>query len=147
MVFEALAAVGLAGNIVQFVDFSCKLFGTAASVYHSHVGSSKDNQNLEDITGHLHELCMNLAGTGVNSQRPSSALDTLAEGCKATAEELLLALEKVKAKKPQSRSDSIKAALRTVWKEKQINSMETRLNSYRTELILQLQVLHWYVNQ
>jgi hypothetical protein len=29
---EALAAVGLAGNIVQFIDFSCKLFEQTTAI-------------------------------------------------------------------------------------------------------------------
>jgi hypothetical protein len=143
MVLETLAAVGLAGNVIQFVDFSCKLFDTATSVYHSQAGSSKDSQNLEDITQQLQRICRDLHRAGQNDLRPVSTMDKLAKDCEAAAKDLLVALERVKAKNPQSKRSSLKAALATIWNERQISAMEKRLDSYRSQLILELQILYW----
>jgi hypothetical protein len=147
MVLEALAAVGLAGTVIQFVDFSCKLFDTATSVYHSQAGSSRDSQNLEDITRQLQCICGDLTHAGHNGRHPVSTMGQLANDCESAANDLLAALERVKAKNPQSKRSSLKAALATTWNERQISAMEKRLNSYHSQLILQLQMLHWYAGQ
>ncbi|KAF2029051.1 hypothetical protein EK21DRAFT_113275 [Setomelanomma holmii] len=55
--------------------------------------------------------------------------------------EILAALESVKVKGPASKWKIIRAAIATVWKESQITAMQRRLDSYRLQLILQLQVM------
>ena len=40
MVLDPLTAIGLAGNIVQFVDFSSKIVGKANKIYESVDGAS-----------------------------------------------------------------------------------------------------------
>jgi hypothetical protein len=61
--------------------------------------------------------------------------------CQRAAEELLLALAKLVPKKDQSRWSSFQAALRTVWKQEEIDRMNTQLNGFRMELILRLQIM------
>lgn len=53
---EALAAIGLAGNIVQFIDFTCKLLDQATSIYLSHTGSLGTDRDIETIARSLQEL-------------------------------------------------------------------------------------------
>lgn len=152
MVLEALTAIGLAGNITQFIDFTSKLFDTATKIYLSHEGSARDSRNLEDITQNLQHICADLSkssqdvqGRGLVTQTIRAPLAKLATDCEAAAHELLSVLNHLRVKKPGSKWSSFKAALATIWKERQVNAMEKRLEAYRSHLIFELQILHRYV--
>ena len=49
---DPVAALGLAGNIVQFVGFSCRVLQDTKSLYKSTTGASAENDVLEVIGGH-----------------------------------------------------------------------------------------------
>lgn len=51
---DPFTALSLAGNIVQFVDFSSKLVNEASEIYRS--GSTKANDELETVTNDLIDL-------------------------------------------------------------------------------------------
>ena len=148
MVVEALAAVGLAGNVAQFVEFSCKLFDQATTIYHSSTGSTQGAKDLETLTQQLRTLCANLAHANNSFQHPGptrqpnpDSLRKLAENCEAAANELLSELSNLKAKDPNSKWSSFRAALAISWKEKRIDALQKKLDSYRSQLIVHLQVL------
>src|ERR1700733_9943070 len=94
MAIETLAAIGLAGNIVQFVDFSCKTYYSAKEIYNSASGASQKTQNLLLITRDLKAICERLQGHGSGrSTLPSDSLSGLAFECQKAGMELLTALE------------------------------------------------------
>lgn len=146
---EALAAVGLAGNIVQFIDFSCQLFDRTQAICRSKNGASQGMQDLETITESLQNLSDGLQksldrgnrGGNTATRRDENALDTLAKGCQDVATELISVLQGVKAKETGSTWSSFRASLASMRKEKQINAIEKLLDTYRSQLIIQLQVL------
>ncbi len=53
---DPIAAIGLAANIVQFVDFSWKLLSETRDLYDSSTGVSADNDLLETISKDLINL-------------------------------------------------------------------------------------------
>ena len=57
---EALAAIGLVGNIVQFVDFSGRLIAESIELYHSYDGALAENVDIETATKHLAVLIKKL---------------------------------------------------------------------------------------
>lgn len=141
---EALAAVGLAGNVVQFVDFSCKLFDQASSIYQSLDGATQGNRDLESITQNLHDMSAKLYQNipkSAATQKKDDPLVTLAKECENVANELLAVLQSLKAKKVDSQWSSFRAALRSVWKEQRVQALEKKLGMYRSQIIFQLQVL------
>ena len=140
---EALAAVGLAGNIVQFIDFSCKLFEQSTSIYRSRAGTATGAQSLESVTDDLQSLTTNLTkGVQHNgAQNSQTALHKLAKECEDAATEMLSTLHGLQAKQPGSKWSSFRAALLTTWKQPSIDSMERKLDSYRSQLIIHLQFL------
>jgi hypothetical protein len=150
MVLEALAAVGLAGNIAQFVDFTCQLFNTTIAIHRSYAGSSKNVQGVETITQELAQWCGNISSFRIThsqllaSSNQHQSLVSLAADCEAAAIKLLSAVHKLKAKDRRSKWDSFKVALNSIWKESQIKDMENGLNSYRLQLVLELSLLQRY---
>ena len=58
---EALAALGLASNIIQIVDFGARLLSKSREIHHSADGSLDENNILEDVTSNLAELSFELS--------------------------------------------------------------------------------------
>lgn len=147
MVLEALAAVALAGNIVQFVGFVCQVFETAASIDRSQLGTSQKVYDVESVTEALQEWCRRFATPQISQsqqrilqQHPS--LLQLAHDCQTTANNLLLVTKKLKARSPHSKWSSFRAAIITKWNEKDIKDMEKRLEKYRQQIALEIAMLH-----
>lgn len=149
MVIEALAAVGLAGNIVQFIDFAYNLLNATTAVHHSCAGASPRARDIESITKELQEWCAKIASRR-NSQgqllpsHDNKSLVTLVAGCEDAAIELISALQDLKAKKVSSRWSCFRAALAATWKAGQINDMEKKLEIYRQQIIMELSFMQRY---
>jgi hypothetical protein len=144
MVLEAFAAIGLAGNIVQFVDYSCKLFSQSREIYNSTSGSSKDTESTIAITRNLRDLAGKLSS--VNHQTTlrhsnDGSLKMLSQLCEGEAENLLAGLQGLQAQDPKSKWSSFKVGLATIWKQEKIQAMEQRLDYLRSQLILHLEVM------
>lgn len=133
---EALAAVSLAGNILQFVDFSGKVISSSKQLYRSADGSLVENSDSEKITKDLKALSKVIQQSG--SSDP--VLGELCIGCIAISEQLLHALEKLQVKGKHSRSQSLRKALKNLWGKQAVRSLEARISGYREQLILHLSV-------
>ncbi|KAH6611857.1 hypothetical protein C7974DRAFT_85822 [Boeremia exigua] len=145
MVLEALAAVGLASNIIQFIDFTHSLFSSTKAIYLSQAGSSRGSQELETVTNAIQQRCAEISAA-YKSKAQQEALQNygsiraIASECEKTAIELQTVLQRLKARKAHSRWSSFKAALSTVWKEQEITTMEKKLDSYRQQIVLELTI-------
>lgn len=145
---EAFAALGLASNIIQFVDFSCKLFSTSQEIYSSASGASSRVTDASAIAGTLHELSGRLLarpqGT-IGAASPTGTGDAvlfqLATNCRNAAVEIISLLDTIRAHSPHSKWGSFKAALSTVWKDDQIKALEKKLEDYRRQIIMTLEVM------
>jgi hypothetical protein len=85
MVLDPFSALGLASNIVQFIDFGCKLLSTGRELHNSTDGVLESNIELEVITKDLIDLDEKLMrSSGLLTLRSESerALQTLAASCK-----------------------------------------------------------------
>jgi hypothetical protein len=127
---EGLAAVSLAGNILQFVHTTRQLVSTTREVFET--GTKEEHVELELIAKELQSQAGRLrtptnvvdgsATTGVDS------LPTLAAKCQAVADQLLGMLAKLQVKNDGSRWKSFLQVLRTQWHETEIDALRARLN-------------------
>jgi hypothetical protein len=140
---EALAAIGLVGNIVQFVDFSGKLIAKSIELYHSYDGALEKNVGIETATRHLAVLIKKLEDDTITVG--DGALQNLSLLCQKAANDLLEALDKVKVKNRQQKWESIRKALRSIWSKEEIRELEQRLAKFREELNLHVVVQLRYV--
>jgi hypothetical protein len=136
---DPLTALGVAGNIVQFIDFGSRLLSQSLEVYSSAQGATKGTENLESITKHLRDLCYQLVARDPSPNRSSNALDEIAGGCLAIGNELATALSGLKSVK-HSHWSSFKVALATTWKKREIEEICSRLEQYKSQLTLHLLV-------
>ncbi|KAF6812297.1 hypothetical protein CMUS01_13088 [Colletotrichum musicola] len=138
---EALAALGLASNMLQFVEFSTKIVRGASNVYQSASGLLVELQDVAAITESL--------GLHMNKLAPPPAVDhaqnagndplvELANGCRKTCAELQQVMEKIRGKEPGSRRDSLRVAWRALRQKEKLEELEKRLDRYRSQILTQL---------
>jgi hypothetical protein len=146
MVLDPLTAIGLAGNIVQFVDFSFKIVSKASEIKQSADGVLTENLDLEIVTrdlvainARLKESLQNPSVT-VSLTQEQGRLDDLRERCTEVADELLDALNKLKAKGSKGRWKSLRHALKSVWDRDKIIQIQSRLTCFKGELELRILV-------
>lgn len=116
---DPVAAIGLAGNIVQFLDFSCKLLSGAKGLYNSSTGASDENEVLETVSNDLRLLNDELTAPSAYGAIPDP-IRGLADQCKDVAIQLIEVLKEIKVKGTHRRRSSFVQALRGVWKKEQI---------------------------
>ncbi|KAF2463570.1 uncharacterized protein BDR25DRAFT_362751 [Lindgomyces ingoldianus] len=122
---EALVAIGLVSNIVQIIDFSSKLLSNYRELYRSSVGAFAANVDIEAAATRL--VLLNNRIEDSTTTTSDDALKRLCESCSSTADELLAALDTVKAEGRKDKWESIGKALRSVWAKEQIAALEERL--------------------
>jgi hypothetical protein len=140
---EAGAAVGLAGNIVQFLDFSQKLTKTILEIWKSTTGSTKSNQNLavtvqtflqglDSVASDLQEYRGFLGQLQPEIQ--DDHIQIVIEGCRHVADDLVSRLEKLRTTSRSTRWNALVTALKCLWKESELEEMDKQLGRLRREL-------------
>lgn len=106
---DPLSALGVAGTVVQFVQFACALFDGTRKIYNSASGASNENERLEFIYTRLSDLssrlgiCVNQRLKSVRfvaSELPKDApsLADLAAKCREDCSQLLEGLDRMRIK-------------------------------------------------
>jgi hypothetical protein len=120
---DPFAALGVAGNIIQFVDFAFKLISESREIHHATDGMGADVRLLDliiiDVVHHNQRIASS------NSQ--DSALQRLIQECHILGGELLDGLNKLKGCEGQSKWASLVIALKRVWKQNKIDSLSDRI--------------------
>ena len=134
---DPFLAIGLAANIVQFVDFAGKLVAGTRAIYHSASGMPSDAVALNDLATSIREMSDDLA-SATSASNPGPALRDLATDCKQIANELLQAITKLKAKHPHSKWESFMIALKAIGKDPHIKKLAAQLYNIQSTMGLQL---------
>jgi hypothetical protein len=144
---DPLTAVGLAGTVVQFVDFSTKLVSHSVELYEK--GKLSCHDELEKATVDLTQLTQELSYIPQASQsqpgfvrrRPSReevALEQLAASCAELGGQLLSVLNSLNAQKSHNCLESFRTALRAVRKKSNIEDIDHRLKKLKDQLCMRL---------
>lgn len=127
---EALAAVSLAGNILQFVDSTKKLISTARNF--SVFGAKKENLELEGLAQELQHFARRVSPSevpqAVTLSEEDEALKSLESQCLDITTELLGVLDSLKLKGDYNKWHSFHQALRSEWKKPEIDALQARLD-------------------
>ena len=139
---EAVAALSVAANVVQFIDFSGKILSEGYRLHKSQRVNSSKNEELEKIALDLQRLRDELQSredeTGLVPTPNDVQLQRLAGQCRDICIEILAALEKLKVVDKPGKWKSFRAALKTVWAESKIKALQDRLDEARQELIVRI---------
>lgn len=138
MALESLAALGIAANIIQFVEFGCNLFSKSRALYKASDTRVEESVELEIISKALKRLSNDLIAIPSSTMSQSQAeanlqaeadLLPLAKRCQAIADELLVALDKLQVNGGKGKWQCFRSALKRIWKSHEIDDMARRLDS------------------
>ncbi|KAI1096649.1 hypothetical protein F5B19DRAFT_144 [Rostrohypoxylon terebratum] len=140
---EALVALGLAANVLQFVDFTAELIGISNELRNN--AASSENRDYRVIATHLESLSQKISNSAQAISQNSTtvsqeekALQPVADKCCELAKNLLKRLDTcgIKAGQTTSRLQRAKGAIKTIWNKREIREISSRLEYFRSELIL-----------
>ena len=142
---DPITALGIAGNVVQFIDFGLKATSKAREIHRNNEGKTAENTDLELISKDLVALSAQLYAS-VGSSTETEALEELCGRCAKTAGELLSALQSFTVAGKKTKCKSTRKALKTIWGRERVEELKNRLLGFREELKLHFLVRLKYVS-
>ncbi|KAF2734654.1 hypothetical protein EJ04DRAFT_564072 [Polyplosphaeria fusca] len=136
---DPLSAIGLASNVIQFVEFAGKLIGEAQEAYESAEGVSLRNANVENIANDLLSLHQQLKRDacrtpGSTASAAEEQLQRLVAESTQIAEKLIQIVQGLRGGGHNRRWTSVRHALASAWKQKDITVLKARLGEIRQQL-------------
>ena len=142
---EAIVALGLAANIVQFIDFGGKVLSGGLRLYKSgRLGEANDakiiTQSLQRLIEMLNQPLKPSGSANEVTKLSQTEIDLrdLAAHCIDIANELLRAITKLELQGKRGKWDSLRAALKHVLADEKIEKMRQRLDNFRQEIIVHI---------
>lgn len=121
---EAIAALGLASNVFQVIQFA-RFVSRIADVYDSGVDALHEVQNLRTAAKNLEEISKQLES--LHRQASGSDLDnSLAEDCKAVLRDLQDLLGDVGTSDERKVKGAFKAAFKAQWNRQKLDHLRQR---------------------
>ena len=142
---DPLSAIGLAGTILQFVDFSSNLIAGTYEVYKSAEGTTAENADISAIVGDLYLLSDDLDFDLLGSTKHEKALKILAGKCRELSESLIVIVERLKVSGKSSTWKCLRVKMAALRKSQEIEYIERRLREYRSQILLRLTLMLGYV--
>lgn len=137
---DPLTALGLASNIVSFIDYGCKLISDGYELYGK--GTLGGTEELELVTKDLVRLANDLTTNPSFASKPSptdnGGLQQLAESCKILADQLLRILATLRPSNPRNGLECFRKAIRKARKRGTIENLEKRLEKIQNQLNIRL---------
>jgi hypothetical protein len=130
---DPITALGIAGNIVQFIDFGLKATSKAREIHRSADEALEENVDLEVVTADLVAVTKKLK-TPDGGTTGNIGLDDICMRCCEAANDLLSALAGLKLSAQKTRVNSAREALKAIWGKRRVEEMKTRLEGYRDEM-------------
>lgn len=146
MVLEALAAVGLASNVIQFLHFLCKLLAEIGEVGSSTSGLSNEHTDIESVAQDLRRLTTHINAASNSATTPGDAeLKHTAKEITTIADNLLNAITEFKTSKPRGTFKSfVHVLLQKFGKTQKVDKMATKLSRLQAQLNTQISVMLRY---
>lgn len=136
-----LAAIGLASNILQFLELGIKLYSKGRAKYQSVSGISEEDEELITDTQRVRSLARLIhEGNSIpDKQLIEVHLYEIARSCDVVATALIDTLDELGVGTGRNRRwESFRKALRQEFKKTEIEKREGRLRNLRENLILHL---------
>lgn len=138
---DPITAIGLASSLITFVEFATKIVTGTYEVYTSSEGTTITNAHINTIISDLKEVATDLETELPGKSKHERALKELASKCDKIAGELLQLLNRIRSDGNHSTWNSLKAAIVSMRKQKEIVILEKRLNDYRLQILTRLTLM------
>ncbi|PMD17222.1 hypothetical protein NA56DRAFT_752573, partial [Hyaloscypha hepaticicola] len=142
---DPLTALSVAGTIVQFADFGCKLLSGYRELYKFTSGTLAANEEIELVTVDLQAVVLKLRRS-VCPKDPSNSLikdeqwdrnpfKKICDDAVTAAEEIIERLHKLKVKRVKDRKwESFWQAVKSAWSQEEIAALMKRLANLKEAL-------------
>ena len=138
---DPLTALGIASNVVQFVDFSREIISTAHDLYKSVSGATAEHFELEILVQSVQQRAGQIrfpsALIDALLSDEDKALQGLSQQCQIIAEELLTLLQSLKVEGRHLKWKSFYQALRSMKNKTQLESLQLRLDRLSSQMNFQ----------
>ena len=138
---DPFTAISLAGNILQFIDFSYKIISGVNNVRSSATGMTPGNERLSVLVEDLNIVTQNLATDVPAKTENERQLSSLAANCHELSKELYQILRRLKVGNQNSKWESLIVKWHSMRKEKEIDAIERRLHGFQTQILIRLQAM------
>lgn len=133
---DPLSAISLASAVISFIDFGCQITSEAHEIYRSSHGLTKDFEEIQDTCERSKELIKAIK-LEVNAT-DHEGLQTLAESCLETANEITTVLDKLKSSsyggKQAGKFKSIRKAFVQYRGKDKVEELNKKLQNHRRDL-------------
>ncbi|MCJ1395570.1 hypothetical protein MMC18_008456 [Xylographa bjoerkii] len=140
----AFAAIGLAGNVAQFVEYALKVVSKGKEAYISIDGATEENSNIEQVTEELRMSIRNLSNRLLDcnvhfddriAEKEDVGLFAIAQLCEKLAGNIIEKLDNFKVEPGKFRRlRSLGQAVKAAWKKDEVDQLENTLSSYQRQL-------------
>jgi hypothetical protein len=142
---EPLSALSIATAVVQFLDFTANVVSGTCEIYKNSSDYAQRNIDIEKITTSLVSLNDDIRNSLSQSDRHQQSardqqIEELAKRCNELGERVLAALQRLQPKRKPTLWTSFRLALRSIWSESEIESLEKTLEKYQRQISMLLLV-------
>ena len=138
---DPVSAVNFAATILTVVDFSWNLIRGSYEVYQSATCTTTDHRRISTVLDDLQGITKSLQSDLIGNSPHFKDLRQLALECAEVSQELSAILEELKRREGNKIWCSLEAKWKSMRKEKELASIEQRLNTYRLQLLLRLNLM------
>lgn len=135
---DPITAIGLASVILTFVDFAHKIVTGADELHRNAI--TEENTHTENIVEDLDDATINLVDLPGKTKH-EEALNNLAGKFRDVSGELHRLLKKLTIAGDRTTWRVLKVAVRNIRKEGEVSKLVTRLDKYRGEILLRLNLM------
>jgi hypothetical protein len=139
---DPLTAISFAASIVTFVHFSSELVKGVYEVRKA--GTTSENATVRDVIRDLEEVTQDLIRDVKGTSKNERSLHKLAEECCSLSRDLIALLKKLTAAQGSSKWRTVKVTWDSMRKGPKIASIERRLDQYRSEILIRLNLMLRY---
>jgi len=139
---DALAAIGLIGNILTFIDYGHKTVRIASTIYHSARGASAENEGLETTTARLRTLAakIEIGGLAPGNDAFRSLVDCAAT-CRSLCDDLLALLDTLRARRVRSWRAALVQTVKGMWRHREKEDLLAAIKRAQEQLNLATSVV------
>jgi hypothetical protein len=135
---DPITAVGFAASILQFIDFSWGVITGTYEVYKSATGTTLENAHINTVVNDLERVTDGLISDFEVKTKNEKELCKLADKCHDLSQDLSKILKKLQVLEKNSKWRSLRVKIASMRKEKEIASIEDRLDRYRSQILVRL---------
>ncbi|KAM0344889.1 hypothetical protein ACHAPU_007021 [Fusarium lateritium] len=140
------AALGVAANVLQVIDFGTRFVTVAWQISRSDEARQKPGRRLDDFFASLEHLedssiklgdaQRGLRGISAHPGAEDASIRSIARKSEVISKEILDSLEQIKRSGHGRKRDALRKAWLILWKEDKLKSLENRLNEAKSDLML-----------